>query len=102
MQSPRNRPRYLPTLTQVVTEAELLSFGEVSSTPDQAPVQSSDAQAKAHEIVNLMLPKLMLQMREELQNNLEVQLHHLEAKLRSDVESMVRNAMNGCETFPES
>jgi len=99
MVPPKIRPRYLPTLTQVVTEAELLHPRQ-DAGPDQKLPPSSRAANKVQELVDLILPKLMYQMQQELQENMDLQLHRLEVKMRGELEVLVRHATNGGGTFP--
>ncbi len=101
MLPPKARPRYLPTLTHVVTADDLISYkaGNHASVSQSVVLES---QTKVQEIVDLLVPTVMARMREELLANLETQLHLSQSKLRIEVESMVRQMLNEAETFSES
>ena len=97
---PKSRPRYLPTLTHVVTAAELLpSANDMDAVSNS--VVSTEHSSNLQELVDVVIPRVVAQMREELQANLEIQLHQFESKIRVEVESMVRDAVNGCVAFPK-
>ena len=99
MLPPRGRPRYLPTLTHVITESDLLHIKSGGGASPGSALNLASS-ANAQEVVDLLIPKLMILMREELQTHLELQLHQLEAKIRLEAESMVRAAMNRCGDLP--
>lgn len=99
MLPPKNRPRYLPTLTQVVTQADLEVVDPVvRATGDELSKDTDDL--RVQEITRSLMPTISARLREISQAMLDERLHHLEANMQAEVESMVRRAMNGCELTP--
>lgn len=96
MPPPKSRPRYVPTLTQVVSSADLASF-EPPPAVESAGVDTPDNEQLVQQIVRSLMPMVSARIQESLREILEDKLHHLEANLQLEVESMVRRAMNGCK-----
>ena len=95
MLPPKNRPRYLPTLTHVVTSAELAA-AEPRSLSAHGGLGLADNEQLVQQIVQSLMPMVSARIQETLQEILNDRLHHLEANMQLEVESMVRRAMNGC------
>ena len=96
MLPPKNRSRYLPTLTQVVAPTELAAAGLNSSVNEVASRESVE-ELRVQEIAKKIMPAASARMREILQEMLDERLHQMEANLQLEVESLVRHAMVGCE-----
>lgn len=94
MLSTKNRPRYLPTLTHVVTPAELAAVEPLSSLENGAS-DPTDNEQLVQQIVQTLMPIVSARIQESLQEILDDKLHDLEANMHLEVESMVRRAMNG-------
>ena len=99
MLPPKNRPRYLPTLTHVVTQAELEVVEPTAQVVEVTTTAAID-ELRVQEIVQSLMPTISARLREISQTMLDERLHHLEANMQVEVESMVRRAMNGCELLP--
>ena len=97
MLPPKSRPRHLPTLTHVVTSAELIATASISS-PASDHSEPVDNEHRVQEIVQLLMPIVSARIRESLREILEQNSHQLEANMQREVESMVRRAMNECGT----
>jgi len=95
MLPPKSRPRYLPTLTHVVTSAELTATALPSPSEDEVSDPVGNEQL-VQQIVQSLMPMVRVRIQESLQEILDDKLHHLEANMQLEVESMVRRAMNGC------
>lgn len=98
MLPPKNRPRYLPTLTQVVTHAELEVVDQ--ALPDvevgvDFGVRNEDEEQRVQRIVEALIPQVNARMRETLQEMLDASLGQLESNLQSELETMVRRAISG-------
>ena len=96
MLPPKSRPRYLPTLTQVVTSAELAAVESVTPQVDDV-LEQPDNEQLIQQIVQSLALMVNARIQDAVQELLENQLHHLEAKLQLEVESMVRRAVNECK-----
>jgi hypothetical protein len=92
----KNRPRYLPTLTQVVTSAELAGGESSFSASAQEVSKSLDSEQLVQQIVQSLMPLVTARIQESVREIVDERLHHLEANMQLEVESMVRHAMNGC------
>ena len=91
----KSRPRYLPTLTHVVTAAEIGPVElSVSSASTAAPHGTNDQLIQ--QIVQSLMPMVNARIQESLQEILDDKLHHWEANMQLEVESLVRRAVNGC------
>ena len=97
MLPPKNRSRYLPTLTQVVAPTELAAAG-LNSPANEVASRESVEELLVQELAKKIMPAVSARMREILQEVLDERLHQMEAKLQLEVESLVRHAMVGCET----
>ena len=95
MLTAKNRPRFLPTLTQVVTASELANTDSSPHSAQGAP-DISDNEQLVQQIVQSLMPIVSARIQESMQEILDDKLHHLEANLQLEVESMVRRAINGC------
>lgn len=100
MLPPKNRPRYLPTLTHVVTSAELAA--ELPSPLQYDVPPPADNELLVQQIVQSLMPMVSARIQEALQEILDDKLHHLEASMQLEVESMVRRAMNECSGSPSA
>ncbi len=99
MLPPKSRPRYLPTLTHVVTAARLVA----NDLPDVYASEGAlheENEPLVQQIVQTLMPLVRLRIRESLQQLIEEQLHHLEANMQLEVESMVRRSVNECNNAP--
>ncbi len=96
MLPPKNRPRFLPTLTQVVTQAEFATVGQ-SFSDSEVRELAGDQEYRVQQMVEKLMPQISARIHEALLNTIDEKLHHLEANLRGEVESMVRRAMNACQ-----
>ena len=97
MLPPKNRPRFLPTLTHVVTQAEFAAVGQ-SFSDSEVRELAGDHEQRVQQMVENLMPQISNRIREALLKTVDEKLHHLEAGLRDDVESMVRRAMSADET----
>lgn len=96
MLPPKNRPRFLPTLTHVVTQAEFAAVGQ-SFSDSEVRELAGDHEQRVQQMVEDLMPQVTARIREALLATVDEKLHHLEANLRDEVESVVRHAMNACE-----
>jgi hypothetical protein len=96
MLAPKIRPRFLPTLTHVVTPAELAGFGD-SVPASEKETLGCDNEQLVQQIVESLMPLVSARITAVMQELMENHLHQLEANMQVEVESMVRHAMNGCE-----
>lgn len=97
MLPPKKSPRYLPTLTHVVTHAELEAVEPTAHVAGDAAPADID-ELRVQQIIQSLMPTISARLREIAQTMLDERLHHLEANMQAEVESMVRRAMNGCES----
>ena len=96
MMPPKNRSRYLPTLTQIVAPTELASAISDTLANEVSSCESVD-ELRVQEIARTILPTASARMREMLQEMLDERLHQMEANLQLEVEFLVRQAMVGSE-----
>ena len=92
MLPPKIRPRYLPTLTHVVTSAELAA-NESPASLESGRSDSVDHEQMVQQIVQSLMPKVKARIQESLREILEDKLHHSEANMQLEMEAMVRLAM---------
>lgn len=97
MLPPKSRPRFLPTLTHVVTQAELVAVDQ-SGLGSQVRGFNGDHEQRVQHMVENLMPNISAGIREALLETIDEKLHHLEANLRDELESLVRRAMNACDT----
>ncbi len=95
MLPPKNRPRYLPTLTHVVT-ADEIAEADSSAPFGHAATAPVDSEQRINQMVQSLMPAITARIHESLQEILDDKLHQLEAELRRELESLVRRAVNGC------
>lgn len=100
MLPPKNRPRFLPTLTHVVTQAEFAAVGQSFADAEVRELAGVHEQ-RVQQMVEDLMPQISARIREALLETIDEKLHHMQANLRDEVESVVRQAMNACETSNE-
>ena len=95
MLTSKGRPRYLPTLTHVVTAAEIVATDR-SAPPANAATDHGGNERLIEHIVQSLMPIVTARIQESLEEILDDKLHQLEANMQQKVESLVRRAVIGC------
>lgn len=86
------RPRFLPTLTHVVSQADVLREVEpVSMEPSTGNV--SPDHALVEQISASLLSQVMSEVRQRMQEIFEERMRNLEVTLQSEIESEVRQSL---------
>ncbi len=101
MLPPKSRPRFLPTLTQVVSESELLHLGEDMERDLECPQLNGHA-TNVQDVTELLLPQLIREMRQDLQDHIDTQLHQLETKLRGELAALARHRLDDGQIPPNA
>lgn len=99
MVPPKGRSRYLPTLTQVVSPDEL-SGANADFLESEIPAGPENDEQRIQRLTEDLMPQISARIHERIQEMWDAQLHQLEANLRADMESMVRDAVKGCKSPP--
>ena len=89
------RSRYLPTLTHVVTAVEK-PVADMSASPANMVSHHNYNELLVQQIIQSLVPLISARIKESLQEILDDKLHHLEANMQLEMESMVRGAVNRC------
>ena len=93
----KTRPRYLPTLTNVVTTADLVG-PEHAKTPTHDGLIPAANELLVQQIVQSIMPLVIARMHESLQKIMEDKLRHLDINMQIEVENLVRSAVNDIDT----
>jgi len=87
--SRKTPPRFLPTLTEVVTPAQAVRFGPVAPrAPDDLP--QPDTAAIIERVMQQLEPTLEARLRDVIASLVEQHLRALEPRLMQEVEQLVR------------
>ena len=88
-------------MTQVVEPAELECVGLTRPAIERA-IGAETEDLRVQEIIRTLMPTVSARLREISQSMLDERLHHLEANMLVELESMVRRAMKGCEVSQDT
>lgn len=103
MEGSRPKPRFVPTLTEVVKPGasipEQVSAGtsplaaQAIVPPPAIDVSAMDAERLAQEVTQLVLPKMEQHLRTALQAMVEVQMHKIRSQWQIEIQRLATEAV---------